>query len=106
MTWNLVRSQVHLNGYLSFTPDIPYWLNANNTYRVVFIQVSVNLCAWMAHLLTRQQRPRKDQASWFVLTGNDFVVDGHSHGGINGNGQVDSDITPGRVLLDLLTDII
>lgn len=39
MTWNLVKSRVDLNGYLSFTPDIQYWLNANNTYRVVFIQV-------------------------------------------------------------------
>ncbi|KAJ6606565.1 pectin lyase fold/virulence factor [Mycena vulgaris] len=66
MTWDLVGSTVDLHGYLSFTPDIDYWLNANNTYRVVFIQ---------------------SQASWFVITGRDFVVDAHSTGGIQGNGQ-------------------
>ena len=47
-------------------PDIEYWLNANNTYRVILIQ---------------------DQASWFVVTGHDFVIDAHSEGGIDGNGQ-------------------
>ncbi|KAJ6488651.1 pectin lyase fold/virulence factor [Mycena vitilis] len=66
MTWNLVDSTVDLHGYLSFTPDIDYWLNANNTYRVVFIQ---------------------SQASWFVITGRDFLVDAHGTGGIQGNGQ-------------------
>ena len=83
MTWDLVSSRVDLHGYLSvtalfdlyprrvlivfqFKPDIEYWLNANNTYRVIFIQ---------------------DQASWFVITGHDFVIDAHSTGGINGNGQ-------------------
>jgi len=45
---------------------VQYWLNANNTYRVVFVQ---------------------DQASWFVITGNSFVIDAHNTGGINGNGQ-------------------
>ncbi|EIN14755.1 hypothetical protein PUNSTDRAFT_154787 [Punctularia strigosozonata HHB-11173 SS5] len=66
MTWHLKNSEVHLNGYLSFIPDIQYWLDAANTYRVVFIQ---------------------NQASWFVLTGSDFLVDAHNTGGINGNGQ-------------------
>ncbi|KAI0773033.1 pectin lyase-like protein [Trametes elegans] len=66
MTWDLVDSQVDLHGYLNFKPDPEYWLNAENTYRVIFIQ---------------------DQASWFVLTGRDFVVDAHGAGGINGNGQ-------------------
>jgi galacturan 1,4-alpha-galacturonidase len=84
MTWNLQNSEVHLNGYLSvrshspiinplashpppqFIPDIAYWLNASSTYRVVSIQ---------------------SQASWFVLTGADFLVDAHGAGGINGNGQ-------------------
>ncbi|THH06334.1 hypothetical protein EW145_g4159 [Phellinidium pouzarii] len=40
MTWNLIDSQVDLYGVLSFVPDIDYWLDANNTYRVVFIQVN------------------------------------------------------------------
>ncbi|KAH9926341.1 pectin lyase fold/virulence factor [Amylocystis lapponica] len=64
--WDLVDARVELHGYLNFIPDIDYWLNANNTYRVVFIQ---------------------DQASWFVITGHDFVVDAHWTGGIQGNGQ-------------------
>ncbi|KAJ7702382.1 pectin lyase fold/virulence factor [Mycena rosella] len=66
MTWDLVDSKVDLHGYLSFTPDIDYWLNTLNTYRVVFIQ---------------------NQASWFVITGKDFEVDAHNTGGIQGNGQ-------------------
>ncbi|THH29809.1 hypothetical protein EUX98_g4363 [Antrodiella citrinella] len=64
--WDLTQSTVDLHGCLNFKPDIQYWLNANNTYRVVFIQ---------------------DQASWFVITGSDFVIDAHNTGGINGNGQ-------------------
>ncbi|KAF7317135.1 hypothetical protein HMN09_00448200 [Mycena chlorophos] len=66
MTWDLVDAQVDLYGRMSFVPDIDYWLNATNTYRVVFIQ---------------------DQASWFVITGTDFTVDAHGTGGIQGNGQ-------------------
>ncbi|KAF9485615.1 pectin lyase-like protein [Pholiota conissans] len=66
MTWDLVSSTVNLNGYLNFPPNIDFWLNANNTYRVVFIQ---------------------SQASWFVVTGSDFVIDAHNTGGIQGNGQ-------------------
>ncbi|GLB39987.1 putative glycosyl hydrolase 28 family protein [Lyophyllum shimeji] len=66
MTWNLTSATVDLNGYLSFKPDIQFWLNATNTYRVVFIQ---------------------NQASWFVVTGSDFVIDAHNTGGIQGNGQ-------------------
>lgn len=30
----------------------------------------------------------QSQASWFVLTGKNFVVDAHNQGGIDGNGQV------------------
>ncbi|KAI0701937.1 pectin lyase fold/virulence factor [Cytidiella melzeri] len=66
MTWNLTSSRVDLHGYLTFKPDPEYWLDANNTYRVVFIQ---------------------DQASWFVVTGKDFTIDAHNIGGIDGNGQ-------------------
>ncbi|KAJ7184201.1 pectin lyase-like protein, partial [Mycena filopes] len=66
MTWDLVKSTVDLHGYLSFNPAIEYWLQSNNTYRVVFIQ---------------------SQASWFVITGNDFEVNAHNTGGIQGNGQ-------------------
>lgn len=58
MTWDLVSSKVDLKGYLSvcflikcfnyadefpqFQPDIEFWLNANNTYRVVFIQADTS----------------------------------------------------------------
>ncbi|KAJ7216368.1 pectin lyase fold/virulence factor [Mycena pura] len=66
MTWDLVDAKVDLHGFLSFVPDIEFWLNPNNTYRVVFIQ---------------------SQASWFVITGSDFEVDAHNTGGIQGNGQ-------------------
>ncbi|KAF4613285.1 hypothetical protein D9613_011052 [Agrocybe pediades] len=66
MTWDLVSAKVDLNGYLSFVPNIDFWLNANNTYRVIFIQ---------------------SQASWFVITGSDFEIDAHNSGGIQGNGQ-------------------
>ncbi|KAJ6481930.1 pectin lyase fold/virulence factor [Mycena sanguinolenta] len=66
MTWDLVDAKVDLYGSLSFVPNIQFWLDANNTYRVVFIQ---------------------SQASWFVITGSDFEVDAHSTGGIQGNGQ-------------------
>lgn len=86
MTWNLNNAQVDLHGFLNvspgsnyplltlplltprkFKPDIQYWLDPNNTYRVVFIQ---------------------SQASWFVVTGRDFTIDAHNEGGIIGNGQV------------------
>jgi hypothetical protein len=30
-----------LYGMLNFAPTVEYWLNSNNTYRVVFIQVRV-----------------------------------------------------------------
>jgi len=66
MTWDLVESRVDLNGYLNFKADLPYWMEPENTYRVIYIQ---------------------SQASWFVLTGNDFTVDAHNTGGIIGNGQ-------------------
>ncbi|KAI0750513.1 pectin lyase fold/virulence factor [Fomes fomentarius] len=66
MTWNLSHSRVDLYGYLSFVPDIQYWLDASHTYRTIFIQ---------------------NQASWFVVTGHDFTLDAHNEGGINGNGQ-------------------
>ncbi|EKM78503.1 hypothetical protein AGABI1DRAFT_121554 [Agaricus bisporus var. burnettii JB137-S8] len=66
MMWNLNDATVHMHGLLSFNPDIQFWLNPANTFRVVFIQ---------------------NQASWFVVTGSDFVIDGHGTGGIQGNGQ-------------------
>ena len=55
MTWDLRSAKVELRGYLNvsaarsgdpnsnlaqFPPDINYWLKPENTYRVVFIQVS------------------------------------------------------------------
>jgi hypothetical protein len=66
MTWDLQSAKVDLRGYLNFQPDIDFWLDARNTYRVVFIQ---------------------SQASWFVVTGSDFEIDAHNTGGIQGNGQ-------------------
>ncbi|KAF9451094.1 glycoside hydrolase family 28 protein [Macrolepiota fuliginosa MF-IS2] len=66
MMWNLQNATVDLHGFLSFNPDIQFWLNPANTFRVVFIQ---------------------SQASWFVVTGSDFVIDAHNTGGIQGNGQ-------------------
>lgn len=66
MTWDLKSATVDLHGVLNFVPDIEFWLDSDNTYRVIFIQ---------------------SQSSWFVLTGSDFVVDAHNTGGIQGNGQ-------------------
>ena len=34
----------------------------------------------------------QSQASWFVVTGRDFVLDAHNVGGIDGNGQVSVDM--------------
>ncbi|KAF5337916.1 hypothetical protein D9758_013112 [Tetrapyrgos nigripes] len=67
MTWDLHSAKVDLHGFLSFIPDIEFWLNPDNTFRVVFIQ---------------------SQASWFVITGSDFEIDAHNTGGVQGNGQV------------------
>ncbi|KAL0946285.1 hypothetical protein HGRIS_012535 [Hohenbuehelia grisea] len=59
--------RIHIHQKLTqFNPDIQFWLNSSNTYRVVFIQ---------------------SQASWFVVTGKNFTIDAHNTGGINGNGQ-------------------
>ncbi|GJJ14779.1 hypothetical protein Clacol_009047 [Clathrus columnatus] len=66
MTWDLKSSTIDLHGVLNFKLDINYWLQSENTYRVIFIQ---------------------DQASWFVITGEDFTVNGFNTGGIEGNGQ-------------------
>ncbi|KAL1664778.1 pectin lyase fold/virulence factor [Schizophyllum commune] len=66
MMWDLQSAAIDLHGWLSFPPDLDYWLDASNTYRVVFIQ---------------------SQASWFVLTGSNFTVNAHNTGGILGNGQ-------------------
>jgi hypothetical protein len=52
---------------LQFEPNIEYWLNSNNTYGVIFIQ---------------------NQASCFVVSGRDFIIDAFNTGGIQGNGQV------------------
>jgi len=53
--------------WLNFVPDIEFWLDPDNTYRAIFIQ---------------------SQASWFVVSGNDFVIDAGNEGGIQGNGQI------------------
>ncbi|KZV83105.1 pectin lyase-like protein [Exidia glandulosa HHB12029] len=79
MTWTLNNAIVDLRGTLSFLPDVTYWLNASNTYRVVDIQ---------------------SQASWFVVTGKNFVIDAHGTGGIDGNGQTWWDYFATRTRLD------
>ncbi|TEB32081.1 pectin lyase-like protein [Coprinellus micaceus] len=66
MTWDLKSSRIDLKGLLSFEPKVEEWLQPENTYRVVFIQ---------------------SQASWFVVSGSDFVIDAHGSGGVHGNGQ-------------------
>ncbi|KAI9056457.1 glycoside hydrolase family 28 protein [Trametes sanguinea] len=66
MQWNLFNSHVDLHGQLNFIFDLPYWLDPANTYRAIFIQ---------------------SQASWFVVSGQDFTIDAHGTGGIVGNGQ-------------------
>ncbi|OSD00485.1 glycoside hydrolase family 28 protein [Trametes coccinea BRFM310] len=66
MQWNLVNSRVDLHGQLNFIFDLPYWMDPAHTYRAIFIQ---------------------SQASWFVVTGQDFTIDAHGTGGIIGNGQ-------------------
>ncbi|CDO68598.1 hypothetical protein BN946_scf184996.g29 [Trametes cinnabarina] len=66
MQWNLVNSHVDLHGQLNFIFDLPYWMDPAHTYRAIFIQ---------------------SQASWFVVTGQDFTIDAHRTGGIVGNGQ-------------------
>ncbi|KIK51294.1 glycoside hydrolase family 28 protein [Collybiopsis luxurians FD-317 M1] len=67
MNWELRCAKVDLFGFLNFVPDVEFWLNKSNTYQVVFIQ---------------------SQSSWFVVTGNDFEINAHNTGGIQGNGQV------------------
>ncbi|KAJ7038613.1 putative galacturan 1,4-alpha-galacturonidase A [Mycena alexandri] len=64
MTTHLEGGQFNLHGYLSFTPDIDYWIT--NSYRFPFQNQSI---AWH-------------------ITGRDFIVDGHSTGGVFRNGQV------------------
>lgn len=64
MTTHMEHARLDLHGYLSFTPDIDFWVA--NSYRFPFQNQSV---AWH-------------------ITGTDYVVDGHDVGGIFGNGQV------------------
>ncbi|KAH7096844.1 pectin lyase-like protein [Auriculariales sp. MPI-PUGE-AT-0066] len=66
MTWTLHNTIISLRGKLTFPPNVTYWLDPANTYRIVRIQ---------------------SQASWFVVTGSNFVIDGHGVGGIDGQGQ-------------------
>jgi hypothetical protein len=82
------------NDFRQFTADIDYWLNPNNTYRVVFIQVPIFYMGVNWALFTS---PRQSQASWFVITGRDFEVDAHGTGGIQGNGQVRNTAAPSTV---------
>jgi galacturan 1,4-alpha-galacturonidase len=93
MTWTLHNSKVDIYGYLNFTPNVTYWLDSASTYRVVFIQVGqgIRFCAIRALFLNKKSM--QNQASWFVVTGSNFVIDAHSQGGINGNGQVSAFFT-------------
>jgi galacturan 1,4-alpha-galacturonidase len=85
MTWTLKNTNVDLYGTLNFAPTVEYWLDADNTYRVVFIQVRGRAVLMYKNLLTSGMQ---NQASWFVVTGSNFVIDAHWQGGIEGNGQV------------------
>lgn len=68
MTWDLHGARVRMSSaVLDFVPDVQFWLHPENTYRVIFIQ---------------------SQASWFVVTGEDFEIDAGNSGGIQGHGQV------------------
>ncbi|KAH8929233.1 glycoside hydrolase family 28 protein [Atractiella rhizophila] len=63
MTWHLENATVDIYGTLEFSDDLDYWIH--NSYRLPFQNQSI---------------------AWHV-TGNDFVIDGHGKGGIDGNGQ-------------------
>lgn len=84
VAYNILKEQIFITFY-QFQPDINFWLQSENTYRVIFIQVFIqshqsNLFFFNEYL--------QSQSSWFVITGSDFVVDAHGVGGIQGNGQV------------------
>ena len=100
MTWDLVESRVDLHGYLNVSPPNPL---CRCTYCMArsSLQTSPTGCTPRTPTASSSSRcasPRRweaspadpapqSQASWFVITGNDFVVDAHNTGGIIGNGQ-------------------
>ena len=61
----LHNAQVDFYGFLKYSDDIDYWIN--NTWHIPALQ---------------------DQAIGLSFIGNDFVLDGHGTGGLDGNGQV------------------
>ncbi|WWC66403.1 uncharacterized protein I206_100305 [Kwoniella pini CBS 10737] len=60
----LENSIIDLQGYLSFTTDIEYWIKN----RIYF--------------------PFQNQSLAFVIRGSNYIINGNSKGGINGNGQI------------------
>jgi galacturan 1,4-alpha-galacturonidase len=61
----LHNAQVDFFGFLKYSNDIEYWVN--NTWHIPALQ---------------------NQAIGLSFLGNDFVLDGHGTGGLDGNGQV------------------
>jgi len=61
----LHNAQVDFYGFLKYSDDIEYWIN--NTWHIPALQ---------------------NQAIGLSFIGNDFVLDGHGTGGLDGNGQV------------------
>ncbi|WWC58634.1 uncharacterized protein I303_101178 [Kwoniella dejecticola CBS 10117] len=60
----LENAVLDIHGWLSFTTDIPYWIE----HRIYF--------------------PFQNQSLAFVIRGHDYVINGNDKGGIDGNGQV------------------
>ncbi|WWD09559.1 hypothetical protein V865_007686 [Kwoniella europaea PYCC6329] len=59
----LENAVLDLHGWLSFTSDIPYWLENHFDF------------------------PFQKQSLAFIIRGHDYVLDGNDKGGIDGNGQ-------------------
>ncbi|KAK4688418.1 hypothetical protein P7C73_g1690, partial [Tremellales sp. Uapishka_1] len=60
---HLSHATLSVHGFLTFTNDTSYWIR--HVYRLPF----------------------QNQSLAFIVEGNDFVLDGHDTGGIDGNGQ-------------------
>lgn len=64
ITIELKHSTLDLHGFLTFSTDIPSWIE------------------------NRIEFPFQNQSLALVITGHDFTLDGNDIGGIDGNGQV------------------
>ena len=61
----LHNAQIDFYGFLRYSDDIDYWIN--NVWHIPALQ---------------------NQSIGLAFLGNDFVLDGHGTGGLDGNGQV------------------